>query len=108
MQVENGEVGWVNLSLVQQECEDCGAAAADEVTDSKSSCENHNSLIGFYSMCIRKTLEGKLKNDPIPFAFYTKASYVQADLSTLYSHDLEHKTQTQRRAIILPFCHMVS
>lgn len=70
MQVGNGEMGWVNLSSVQLECEDCGEAAADEVTDSKSNCANHNSLIGFYSVCIRKTLEGKLKNDPIPFAFY--------------------------------------
>lgn len=67
MQAGNGEMGWVNLSSVQLECEE---AAADEVTDSKSNCANHNNLIGFYSVCIRKTLEGKLKNDPIPFAFY--------------------------------------
>lgn len=50
--------------------------AGEEVTDSRAVAKITKGLrgqpkeFGFYSVCVRKTLEGKLRNDPIPFAFY--------------------------------------
>lgn len=39
----NGEVGPVNFSLVQLECEGCEGVAEGEVTDNDSSSKNHKS-----------------------------------------------------------------
>lgn len=65
--------GWVLVRSVQLECVGCWGVAGDEVTDSSRKHKRSTGQLkefGIDSVCFRKTLHGKLRNDPVPFAFY--------------------------------------
>lgn len=55
------------------ECGGCGGVAGDEMTDSSKIHKRFTGQFkefGIYSVCFGKVLDGKLSNDPSPFAFY--------------------------------------